>query len=280
MMAPGRRAQFSVAIRTVLVDRSNGEAEYGVGGGVVWDSTPTGEYEECLLKARILTRRLPEFSLLESLLWTPEDGYFLLDEHLRRLGGSAEYFGFPSANSLRDELAELVASLAPLPHKVRVLVSREGKITCEATPVDDGDCREPVRLELACRPIDSGDPFLFHKTTHREVYRMAQEDCTEGDDVLLYNERGEITETCRGNVVVRLGNENLTPPLASGLLAGTYRERLLAEGKIRERPISLDALALADELFFINSVRRWRTARLVGPRDPRSVFAAIQEKAP
>ena len=70
LISPGRRAQFNVAIRTVLVDKDRQQAEYGVGGGVVWDSTPEGEYEECLLKARILTAHRPDFSLLESLLWT------------------------------------------------------------------------------------------------------------------------------------------------------------------------------------------------------------------
>ena len=53
-LAPGLRMQFSVAIRTALVDRQAGVAEYGVGGGVVWDSTPLGEYVEALLKARVL----------------------------------------------------------------------------------------------------------------------------------------------------------------------------------------------------------------------------------
>ena len=37
-LAPGRRAQFSVAIRTLLADVRTGRAEYGVGGGIVWDS--------------------------------------------------------------------------------------------------------------------------------------------------------------------------------------------------------------------------------------------------
>ena len=84
-----------MAIRTVLIDKARREAEYGVGGGVVWDSTPQGEYDECLLKAKILSAARPEFSLLETLLWTPGDGYFCLGEHLRRLRESAEYFAFP-----------------------------------------------------------------------------------------------------------------------------------------------------------------------------------------
>ena len=114
LIAPGAQAQFNVAIRTVLIDKARREAEYGVGGGVVWDSTPHGEYDECLLKARILAPDAPEFSLLETLLWTPGEGYFCLDEHLRRLRQSAEYFGFPRCDqAAADELVALAGDCPP-----------------------------------------------------------------------------------------------------------------------------------------------------------------------
>ena len=50
-MAPDGRAAFSVAIRTVSV-WEGGRARFGVGGGVVADSTEAGEWEEALWKAR------------------------------------------------------------------------------------------------------------------------------------------------------------------------------------------------------------------------------------
>ena len=51
------KAEFSVAIRTLVVDERDRSAEYGVGGGVVHESTPTDEYREAMVKARILRRR-------------------------------------------------------------------------------------------------------------------------------------------------------------------------------------------------------------------------------
>ncbi len=277
---PGRRARFNVAIRTVLIDKAGGEAEYGVGGGVVWDSTPQGEYDECLLKARILSAPRPAFSLLETLLWRPVDGYFCLSAHLRRLRESAEYFQFPHcAEAAANELAALAARLPPAPHKIRLLVARSGEVTCQSKPIRDGEFPDPVRLELAASPIDAADVFLYHKTTHREVYAAAQNGCREGDDVLLYNQLGEMTETLRGNLVVRCGENLWTPPVSCGLLPGTYRAQLLAEGKIRERVVPLEMLSQCDELFFINSVRLWRKARLVGPRDARLLAAELRAKA-
>jgi para-aminobenzoate synthetase/4-amino-4-deoxychorismate lyase len=271
-IAPGRRARFNVAIRTVLIDKARREAEYGVGGGVVWDSTPEGEYDECLLKARILTTAPAEFSILESLLWTPEEGYFFLSEHLRRLRESAEYFAFPRCEeAAAGELADLAARLPATPHKVRLLVARDGAISSQSAPIGDGGLSDPVRLELAAEPIDAADVFLYHKTTHREVYAAAQAGRHEGDDVLFYNQLGEVTETTRGNIVVRCGNDLWTPPVSCGLLAGTYRARLLVEGKIRERVIPLEVLPECDELFFINSVRLWRKATIVGSHEARKL---------
>ena len=250
-----------------------------MGGGVVWDSTPEGEYDECLLKAKILTTRQAEFSLLESLLWTPEDGYFFLSEHLRRLRESAEYFAFPACEeTAAEELAAQAARLPAGPHKVRLLVARDGTISCQSAPIGDGGLSHPVRLELAAEPIDATDVFLYHKTTHREVYAAVQAGCREGDDVLLYNQLGEVTETTRGNVVIRCGNDLWTPPVSCGLLGGTYRARLLAEGKIDERVVPLEVLPECDELFFINSVRLWRTATIVGPRDARSLAAMFHAR--
>ncbi|NJN80650.1 MAG: hypothetical protein HC797_09385 [Anaerolineales bacterium] len=94
-IAPNRKARFNVAIRTALVDKKNKVVEFGVGGGIVWDSEDKDEYAEALLKAQVLTTPpQPEFSLFETLLWEKNKGYFLLDKHLARLKDSAEYFDF------------------------------------------------------------------------------------------------------------------------------------------------------------------------------------------
>lgn len=67
LVAPGGSATFNVAIRTVTLDMESGAAEYGVGGGITWDSTAADEYAEALLKAAPLRERWPAFALLETL---------------------------------------------------------------------------------------------------------------------------------------------------------------------------------------------------------------------
>ena len=57
-----------------------------------------------------------------------------------------------------------------------------------------------LRLGFATEPVDSNDVFLFHKTTNRAVYECALASRPDCGDVLLWNERGEITETAYANV--------------------------------------------------------------------------------
>ncbi|MDP3042729.1 MAG: chorismate-binding protein [Candidatus Omnitrophota bacterium] len=59
-ITPDKDMFFNIPIRTLLIkglpDRQAGKpAEMGIGGGIVWDSTPAGEWNEGLLKAKFLT---------------------------------------------------------------------------------------------------------------------------------------------------------------------------------------------------------------------------------
>ncbi|MFA4844314.1 MAG: aminodeoxychorismate synthase component I [Candidatus Margulisiibacteriota bacterium] len=51
-ITPNKDLFFNVPIRTILLEGERGEM--GVGGGIVWDSTPEGEFEECRIKSRFL----------------------------------------------------------------------------------------------------------------------------------------------------------------------------------------------------------------------------------
>jgi para-aminobenzoate synthetase/4-amino-4-deoxychorismate lyase len=111
-------------------------------------------------------------------------------------------------------------------------------------------------------PVDSADIWLYHKTTRREVYRCRAARHPAFDDVIMINERGEITETTVANLVVELDGCWCTPPLDAGCLPGVQRRLLLAEGQIIERVITVDDLSRVQGVALINSLRGWRTAAL------------------
>ncbi len=266
LITPDNQAQFNVAIRTVAINKKTNQAEYGVGGGIVWDSVSNNEYQECQVKAQVLTQKYPDFSLLETILWTAHEGYFLLNYHLQRLEKSALYFGFTLDLEEIDKQLQLLAnSLADKSHKVRLIVTKESRIHCEAIPLCLSELllSQPVKLCLADTPIDLHNPFIYHKTTNREIYNNILKFYPDYKDVLLWNEREEITETCIANIVVELNDELLTPPVDSGLLAGTFRAHLLAEHKIKEAVIRKEDLLQCRNIYVINSVRKWRDAFLL-----------------
>ncbi len=253
--------QFNVAIRTVVVDRERETALYGVGSGIVWDSDPVAEYEECRLKTEVLTKRQPNFDILEALLWTPAEGYFLGERHLQRLAETAEYFQYPlDLAHVKQQLTALAATLTR-PMKVRLHLNSRGQVHVEA--VDLGQPPSLLRVGLASQPIASSNRWLYHKTTRREVYdtaRAARPDC---DEVLLWNERGELTEATVSNIVLEIGGQKVTPPVSSGLLAGTFRAELLAKGEIVERVVPVEVLGEATAVYLINSVRRWQKVEII-----------------
>ena len=267
--APGGRAQFNVAIRTVLIDKLKKRAEYGVGGGIVWDSTDAGEYEESKTKASILTGWPLHFSLLETMRWSPASGYYLLDQHLSRLTDSAEYFSIPAdSGKIKAALASLAESFGNQDQRVRLLISERGDINCEAQPLSQ-DASSLLKVTLAETPVNAANPFLYHKTTHREVYDWHLSKHSEAEDVLLWNNKGELTEFCLGNLVVEIGGIHFTPLAECGLLNGTFREMLLGEGKIQEKILCRDDLAAASKIFRINSVRAWQQVAFLSKEIPK-----------
>ena len=263
-LAPGGDAQFNVAIRTAHIDLKAGRAEYGVGGGITWPSDEAGEYEECRTKALALTLPRREFDLLETLLWKPQTGYFLLNLHLRRLRDSACYFDFPFDLATAEAyLRTLSGDFSAQRQRVRFLVSPDGRIRAETSPLPSAP-RRRWRLAFAQHPIDTAERLLYHKTTWREPYLAARASAPEADDVVLWNPRGEITESTIANVVIRRHGRLLTPPVSCGLLPGVYREHLLASGRIHEAIITREDILQAEALYLINSVRGWIPAEVIG----------------
>ena len=261
-ITPEKDAVFNVPIRTVWVDHNTKQAEYGTGGGVTWDSTSQGEYEELKTKAKLLTESRPSFQLLETMKL--EEGEIeLVNRHLTRLKKSALYFGFEvDVESISQNLGELKKSYKDGMHKIRLLASSDGSFETEISEISRID--ENMKAALASEPVNSADPFLYHKTTHREVYNKHKVSrLPEPTSVLLWNEREELTEFIIGNVVLEIGGELLTPPIQSGLLAGTFRGGLLDKGIIKERELFKQDLQHCSRMWMINGLRGWVEVTLI-----------------
>ncbi len=273
----GRRDEWNVAIRTVWIDRDAGRATYGVGGGIVWDSDPGGEWDETRVKSRVLLHADQHLSLIESFRYDPgapalagDNGLWLLEEHLDRVERSAEFFQFNiDPEEVRSQLAQFTSEA---PCKLRMLLSSNGKLSLEPQPLGPTGwlgLHPPVTatltvpLVLDSIPVTPDDPFLAHKTTIRTTYDQARERHPDSDDVILIDAHAHVTESLRANIVVRNGDGHLvTPPVTAGLLAGVFRQHLIDASQVIEEPITTSDLrqAVAEgRAWLINAVRGWMT---------------------
>ncbi len=264
---PQRSMCFNVAIRTVTLSGEWGE--YGTGSGIVWDSEPEMEFDECRLKTDILDSQSPEaFGIFETMLFN--GSYVWLEEHLARMARSARELGFPfNDGDIRTRLidfAEMELSGTGR-YKVRLELSRGGSLALSCDTLSFRKADSPVRVCRASHVSGADDFFRRHKTTLRGIYDRLYRKATDAgyDEVLFCNERGEVTEGAISNILIYRNGRYVTPPLSSGLLDGIYR-RYFLETRLNagEAVLTIDDIESADLFFICNSVRGLRRAVLCG----------------
>jgi len=202
------------------------------------------------------------FSLLETMRL--EHGRVVRrDRHVARAAAAAATLGFPWNADLVNATLDLEEKNRPEGvWRARLLLNQSGTASIGSEPFVH-DSERAWRVTLAAEPVDSSDPSLRHKTTRRELYERAKAARPEMDDVLLWNERDEVTESTIANLVAEIDNSWWTPPVSCGLLPGVFRATLLDAGEVQERVITKADLRRATRIWLINSLREWIPATLV-----------------
>jgi para-aminobenzoate synthetase/4-amino-4-deoxychorismate lyase len=186
-----------------------------------------------------------------------------LSFHIDRLKASAEYFGFRYDRETVQKALDMEAVRRPFDSwRVRLTLSREGVATIDSQELVEPNPL-PLPVRLANKHIDRSNEFFYHKTTNRGIYDDHRVGSDNVYDVLLWNDDGEITEFTTGNIVIEIDNKKITPPISSGLLAGTFRRQLLVSGTVIEQIVAREDLANASRIWLINSVRGWLPVRLI-----------------
>lgn len=266
---PDGKALFNVAIRTAVIDR-NGAGEMGIGSGVVADSQGTKEYAECLLKMKFLTDPVRRFELIETMLYDPPNGLWLLDQHMKRLKTSAEYFAFAfDEQKIVAALKAAVVDQSQQRLRVRLLLSEDGDVTVTVTPQPEPRPDAVMRYVISDTRLSSHDLFLYHKTTRRELYDTEWKhyaDTLGADEVLYLNEAGELAEGSRTTIFLKRDGRLVTPRLTAGLLPGTLRAHMIESGQASEERLTIEDLNQADDVLLGNSVRGLMKAEPLVPK--------------
>ena len=195
---------------------------------------------------------MTEFRLLETMRGTQDGNVFLLHRHLARLSGSAKHLSFScDLENLRSSVLKAVEQNQK-PSCIRVMLSRNGEFDIEFQPLPSTN---PSRIRLSKVRVDSSNPFLYHKTTNRGVYEESRRGCDSETEVILFNEKGEITEATIANIAVFREGQWVTPAVSCGLLPGVMRAELLSRGEIVEGVIRADELVPGETVRCFNALR-------------------------
>ena len=247
ILLPNGRRIFNVAIRTIQLHK--GQAIYGVGGGITWDSTWESEYNEVHQKAAVLYRKQVPFQLITTGKISQKHLLFK-EEHIDRLRNAGRYFAYPfnPENLLQRIDAECQACHVEKDYRLRISISKYGDIDLccqELTPLSPAFCQ--AQLCLQERSLQT--PFTYFKTTYRPHLTVAKQ------EKIYHNETGELLETSIGNLVLQIAGKLYTPPINLGILPGIYRQHLLETGQVEERVLTLKELAQAEAIYGCNAVR-------------------------
>ena len=255
----GGNAQFNVAIRTLTIPQGDDHATLGLGSGIVADSRPDDEWQECLDKGAFLHTGANASDLFETMAFDPEEGLALLDRHLARLRASAEAFGYPfDRHATRNELQAATFRLRDA-RRIRLLLSSTGAIAIEVSALPAAP-PVPVPIRLVSLPVDPSDVRLRHKTSDRGFYDQARSREDGAFEVVFEAPDGSLTEGSFTSLFVERDGMLITPPLGS-LLPGVLRAELIATGRAREGVLT--RADLAHGVFIGNALRGLIPARLL-----------------
>jgi branched-chain amino acid aminotransferase len=201
---------------------------------------------------------------------------FAYERHWRRLEKDAAIIHMPipyTAAKIRVHLHEVIRANKVSEGSARIYLvynqvghwqSDEAKPPVDLIIYTAGlpEYRERVRLALREHGRHAGSPLAGVKTISwlPNVWAVAEAQKEGFDEVVLLNERGEVTECTAANIFAAKNNKVLTPPLSSGCLEGVTRGILFeiapeAGFSFVEQTLRPDDLYSADEVFITSTNR-------------------------
>ena len=237
------KMEFSVPIR--ILEKKENKFQFYQGGAIVWKSDVLDEWEECRTKRLFLGKNL-NFNLIETILIKNNQPQ-LYFEHLKRLKKSCKELGFKFNNNLLNQKFEN--------NKIaRIVLNKNGEYEIQYREIDEIKTRKII---ISDEKIYSQNSFLYFKTDFKPWYQKSYDLIKKKEifDTIYFNEKDELTEGSRTNILILKNNELLTPKLSSGLLNGIMRQKMLEENKIKEKILHYEDLITSDKIFLINSIK-------------------------
>ena len=252
-----KKSVFSVAIRTLEIDKKTSTGKIGLGSGIVWDSVARDEFNEVKLKANFLTQANNYFDLFESML-IERNEIFLLNEHLERLKNAADFFLFKfNLKKISNLISKIISGVEfKKKYKLKLILNKWGKINYELNELNP--LPSLIRINVSSKKINTQNKFQYFKTTNRNLYNSFLNYNRDNNffETIFLNEKNELAEGTITNIFLKKNNIFVTPPIDSGILNGLYRADKIKNENVEERKLFLEDLLNCSEAILTNSVRK------------------------
>lgn len=216
-----------------------------------------------------------------------------LPAHLARLAAGAQVLGMPvpsfdltgitaallQANGLSDAVLRLTLTRGTGPRGVLPPAQPSPTLLVTAAPMAPPAGAARLVVATVTRRNEHSPLSRIKSLNYLDNILARQEAQARGaDEALILNTQGRVAECTIANVFLVRDGALLTPPIGEGALPGVMRAEILAHGAT-ERPITVDDLAAASEVFLTSSLGVRSVSELAGRTLPSQAVAARLRQA-
>lgn len=207
-----------------------------------------------------------------------------LNRHMRRVlkSGTELKIPIPDEEKVREEISKLLNTKPLESGRLRLCFWKTGY---HFSHDHYDEVATPARITFWPHSLD--DEQVAHKRfpyTARLIIRESAQ--SEGfDDALIFNKSNEVTETSISNIVLRIDDQWVTPPISAGILPGIMRQIAIEECDVQVRSIHVSEIPNTTSAFLLSSLRIAQPISHIGDfkveiGEPSQLFEAkMREKA-
>lgn len=199
-----------------------------------------------------------------------------LNRHMRRAIDSARELGIsmPGEETLREELVAVLSTSRFPVGRLRICFWKEN---FSVTHHEYEELTESARVNFRSETVHGSIHKKFPYDDRFEILDAAKD---EGfDDSILFNRKNEVTETAVSNLVLRIANQWVTPPITAGVLPGVVRGIAIEECGVKVRPVHISEIADVQSAFLLSSLRIAQPISHIGEMKLEIGEASLELKA-
>jgi branched-chain amino acid aminotransferase len=186
---------------------------------------------------------------------TVDNQPWAMSRHMRRAVSSAQQHGFriPSEELIRSAVAELCRTEQHQQGLLRLSFGQNGKWSAVHLPYEP--LTGGARLLTYDKVIASqGQPVKSYPYSHR--LEILEEIKTLGaDEAIVCNDKGKVCEGSVTNLLLRIDDKWLTPPISDGVLPGVMRALVIEYCGVLVRSIDKSEISRVQAAFLLSSLR-------------------------